>query len=197
MENVKTRESQSDFVWIFVGLLVGIAGTVGVQYWLSGERNSQSAPVAAVTAADMPVATGMTAEPSAGVMGAVQLGDATTTGAVGVVPAEAMATGANAKSALDSETGAMSAAATNSGPSAAQQVSLSSGMTYSETTSGYPIYTGRRAVDSSALPVETTESASMNEEATMSQSVGRNGLLANPCVDPASSKGKAYSSSWQ
>ncbi len=165
MESVKTHESKSKFVWIFVGLLVGIAGTVGVQYWLSGERNEQSAPVAAVTAADMPAATGTGGEASAGSAGTVPAGDAT--------------------------------AATNTEPNAAQQVSLRPGMTYSETTSGYPIYTGRRAVDSSAQPVETVESAPINEEATMSQSVGRNGLLANPCVDPASSKGKAYSGSWQ
>lgn len=51
---------------------------------------------------------------------------------------------------------------------------------YSETTSGYPVAVGRRAVDYSG-PVSLPP-----------QQVGRNGLLSNPPVDPPSTRGAAY-----
>jgi hypothetical protein len=79
-------------------------------------------------------------------------------------------------------------------------VSLSPGTHYSETASGYPIYTGGRAVDSlpAQIPVQFQQAESQNQvilpdAGQEAQQVGRNGLIANPCVDPPSSHGLAYS----
>ncbi|HEY9783875.1 MAG TPA: hypothetical protein V6D17_00645 [Candidatus Obscuribacterales bacterium] len=50
-----------------------------------------------------------------------------------------------------------------------------------ETVSGYPIYTGDKAID---YPIPMPP----NPHCT----IGRNGLQSNPCVDPPSCKGRAY-----
>jgi len=79
-----------------------------------------------------------------------------------------------------------------------QETALAPGMHYSETSSGYPVYTGGRAVDSSMAPL--TDSAQSQEviygqevSNLQPQQIGRNGLLANPCMDPISVHGLAYS----
>ena len=72
--------------------------------------------------------------------------------------------------------------------------SVSPGVNYSQTTSGYPIYTGGRAVDSPGLATQIPcQSQPMLVPMLPSLPVGRNGLLSNPCVDPASCRGLAYS----
>jgi hypothetical protein len=63
------------------------------------------------------------------------------------------------------------------------------GTVLSESSSGYPVYTGGRAIDSP--PVLFEGSNSIDAEAA-TQRVGRNGLLANPCSDPPSAHGLAY-----
>lgn len=65
---------------------------------------------------------------------------------------------------------------------------INPGQSYAETVSGYPIYTGARAVD--PLPV------SRDESQLPPQVPGRNGLLGNPCADPPSSHSTAYSRSY-
>jgi hypothetical protein len=174
MRSDEVQEPNNNFVWIFVGLLVGIASTIGVQYWLSNELGSESETAAAVTAADVPVKTASLAESTGG-------------------------TGASADGGAAPEPGVMTQSAeTSKSPAAGEQIILRPGTTYSESSSGYPIYTGGRAIDSEAEPMVNPETTvGEDEQGSMSQPVGRNGLLANPCVDPMSSKGKAYSSSWQ
>lgn len=70
---------------------------------------------------------------------------------------------------------------------------------YSESTSGYPIIAGRRAVDynSSGAITPSGNAIMVDETGTILQQtprpIGRNGLIGNPCVDPPSSHGTAYS----
>ena len=63
------------------------------------------------------------------------------------------------------------------------------GTVLSESSSGYPVYTGSRAIDSPPVLIEGSNS--IDAEAAPQQ-VGRNGLLANPCSDPPSAHGLAY-----
>lgn len=83
-------------------------------------------------------------------------------------------------------------------------------MEYEQTASGYPIVTGRRAVDSDAngstayggtseinMANATNNAAvAVNENGEVvtpePRPIGRNGLISNPAVDPPSSKGTAY-----
>jgi hypothetical protein len=70
-------------------------------------------------------------------------------------------------------------------------------MEYSESTSGYPIAVGRRAVDSTPEGFVTSGNAVLLDEsgAIMDpepRPIGRNGLVGNPSVDPPSSRGAAY-----
>src|SRR5205823_2445762 len=74
-----------------------------------------------------------------------------------------------------------------------QAIELPPGVSLSETTSGYPIITGTRAVDSP--PVVIPYNGGPMEEA-LPQPIGRNGLLANPCSDPISAHGAAYGRSY-
>jgi len=84
-------------------------------------------------------------------------------------------------------------------------------MEYEQTTSGYPIAIGRRAVDSDAngstayggTSEKNIENATNNAPVALDENgtvvtpeprqIGRNGMISNPCMDPASVKGKAYS----
>lgn len=87
-------------------------------------------------------------------------------------------------------------------------------MDYSQSRNGYPIAVGRRAVDSfvpggGVLPaiesdgggnviIDPTQSSNTMIDPTpgldtSQMTVGRNGLLGNPCSDPASCRGRAYS----
>ncbi len=84
-------------------------------------------------------------------------------------------------------------------------------MEYDQTVSGYPIVTGRRAVDSDANGSTayggTSEinmaNATYNAPVALDENgqvvtpeprtIGRNGLISNPPMDPPSSKGRAYS----
>lgn len=91
-------------------------------------------------------------------------------------------------------------------------------MDYGQSGNGYPIAVGRRAVDSyvpggGVLPaveggsgnnviIDGTQSSNTVIDPTpgldVSQmTVGRNGLLGNPCSDPASCRGRAYSTGAQ
>lgn len=91
-------------------------------------------------------------------------------------------------------------------------------MDYGQSGNGYPVAVGRRAVDSyvpggGVLPaVEAGGSNNVIIDGTQSSNtvidptpgldvsqmtVGRNGLLGNPCSDPASCRGRAYSTGAQ
>lgn len=72
------------------------------------------------------------------------------------------------------------------------------GQVYSETSSGYPIVTGSRAVDWGTQQVTYVldQQGEASQLVINGQPVGRNGLISNPCVDPASTKGLSYSRSY-
>jgi hypothetical protein len=68
---------------------------------------------------------------------------------------------------------------------------------YQQTSSGYTIYTGRKAVDSTqTVNVGTGAAYVVDQYGAQSdvsgQPIGRNGLRGNPCVDPASTYGASY-----
>lgn len=93
------------------------------------------------------------------------------------------------------EEASVAATANISQPALANQ--LAPGTCVSQTTSGYSIVTGSRAIDSPGVQVvESGQPVVINEQGSIvsleSQPVGRNGLLSNPPVDPPSSKGRAY-----
>ncbi len=77
-------------------------------------------------------------------------------------------------------------------------VVLNPGQAYSETASGYPIYTGSRAVDSAPVQIPLSQVPASQvpvmgaESEGCGMQIGRNGLLQNPCVDPPSVHGLAY-----
>jgi hypothetical protein len=77
---------------------------------------------------------------------------------------------------------------------------------YGQTASGYPISTGRRAVDyfdsaqgrviNTGVDPSATAGWAADDYSVPAQRLGRNGLVANPSVDPPSSHGAAYSRSY-
>lgn len=83
----------------------------------------------------------------------------------------------------------------STGSESSQQFELQAGQSVSLSTSSYPVVTGSRAVDHAANSPSFLESPEQTAEPLDLQRIGRNGLLANPCVDPASSYGAAYSRS--
>ncbi|HEY9790348.1 MAG TPA: hypothetical protein V6D22_08115 [Candidatus Obscuribacterales bacterium] len=74
---------------------------------------------------------------------------------------------------------------------------------YGQTASGYPIATGRKAVDyydsaqgrviNTGVDPGATAGWAADDYSVPAQRLGRNGLVSNPCVDPPSSHGAAYS----
>ncbi|MBX9685423.1 MAG: hypothetical protein K2X27_01900 [Candidatus Obscuribacterales bacterium] len=78
-----------------------------------------------------------------------------------------------------------------------QNIQLAPGTSYSETNSGYPICTGRRAVDWAPASIPAQDYQNQEIDQGPPQPIGRNGLLANPSSDPPSSHGLAYSRSYQ
>jgi hypothetical protein len=74
-----------------------------------------------------------------------------------------------------------------------------------QTVSGYPMAAGRKAVEyidpqqgayTGAQDPSTTAGWAPDDYTVAAQRVGRNGLVSNPCVDPPSSHGAAYSRSY-
>lgn len=82
-----------------------------------------------------------------------------------------------------------------SAAASSQQFELQAGQEVSFSTSSYPVVTGSRAVDHAANAPAFFPATEQTAEPLDLQRIGRNGLLANPCVDPVSSYGPAYSRS--
>lgn len=209
------RESQDDkwtlrTCFVAIGLLSGILFTVLFQQWISGHANGAKTSVAEVvnptpestTAMGspdrrggslgfgspwaMPVLVGSTAQassPDAAATSVLSAGGACAASTVNVVSSSANGSSVSA-----------SVGTTNGGTEL-----IPSGVYYSDSTSGYPISSGGRAVGS-GVPQMSTTTVYVDQGGNVvpsppAQAVGRNGLLSNPPVDPPSSHGTAYSRS--
>lgn len=169
-------------LWVTIGLVIGAVMMLAFQNWTGqNEQTAQkAAPAGTVEAQSVP--TQQAEPPSAVPQSAVPEGAKPTVAAAKMQPCPAP----------------LSSALTvlNQGlpyVQDSQTVILQPGSSYSETGSGYPIITGGRAVDSPSviIPQSTTVIYGPVDDLP-GQVIGRNGLLANPAVDPSSSHGLAY-----
>ncbi len=171
-------------MWVCAGLLIGALGTAAISWTSSphdaNARKSASSSIeepVAQTADDKPLPLGPVPIPSAN-------------------PCTAALSTLNAMHR--SQNSAQNYQQNQAVPQDQTQVSvdgqtviLAPGTSYAESSSGYPIYTGSRAVDSAAAEIPYSNNTASEELAP--QQIGRNGLVANPCADPPSSHGVAYS----
>jgi hypothetical protein len=223
------RESEDDkwalrtCILIAIGLLTGILLTVLVQKWTAGHANSANSANSVKTA----LAEVVTPTPESSIAmgspdrrgGSLGFGKPSPMPAVVGSSAQALApatsspatvssSGACAASTVyvvsagqNSSSVASSAGTTTTigGTTSGGTEMIPSGIYYSDSTSGYPISSGGRAVGSGVPQTNTTtvyvDQGGNVVPAPPPQAVGRNGLLSNPPVDQPSSHGTAYSRS--
>ena len=199
-ENQDDKWALSASLLIAVGLLSGILMTVLVQQWLSGHGSTNGKTAVAQIAnkaLSEPVQSpaklgGTSASTSAGAI----YGSPNVSSTVAIDPLQS--SGACAASTV-SPTITQQTSTVSQGTTAGATEMIPSGVYYSDSTSGYPISVGGRAVGS-GVPQTTSTTVYVDQggnvlPAPPMQAIGRNGLLSNPPVDPPSSHGTAYSRS--
>lgn len=176
----KDMEVLKGAIWLTVGLIIGAVVMVSVQYWsiiansdkgdgleksasLESSQNTVAVPCAPVQA------TANTTPPE-------------------LVPVPSPYPVSTALAALNGTSRSAVQVQTAVDP---QAPTLAPGTVLSESTNGYPIVTGGRAVDSPYRNIDPETNTELPP-----QQVGRSGLLSNPCVDPPSVHGLAYGRSY-
>ncbi len=193
--NEDNKEMQKTVLWVGSGLLLGVVFMLGF-YLIYINQDSAASKASTPSTIEEPVPT-------------------STTGGVvptGPVPVPSLTPCTTALSSLNGQqsqipVGSMpgqgmpavsqipgyspiQAATGQQGSANIQTINLAPGTSYSESSSGYPIYTGGRAVDSPPAHLPYSSQVVVEES---TQQIGRNGLVANPCADPPSVHGVAYS----
>lgn len=169
-------------IWVGCGLLIGALSMFAVQHFSSGQQQT-TAGAKQETPGEMNTSqseTSSTLQANTGSQSANPSGQQ-----MQVCPypvSSALATLNGSAGVNGSQTDSMPA------------TYLAPGTSVSESSSGYPIYTGGRAVDSPPVLIESSSGYMAAEAAP--QASGRNGLLANPCSDPPSAHGLAYGRSY-
>jgi hypothetical protein len=181
---------------VFVSILAGAIISVGIQHLGSGKHHHKQGQK--IASAESTVSADQSPNEAA------DESDLATSNESAAVSSKIPPAGTAPNPALESAHPVSEALSILNGPAAsivpqAQEATLAPGLHYSESSSGYPIYTGWRAVDSpmAALPSDSSQTQTVIYGQDVSnlqpQQIGRNGLLANPCVDPGSAHGLAYS----
>lgn len=170
-------------IWVTSGLVAGAALMWAIQYWTPNQEIVKQAADSDKDIVESAVARSQTLVPDHTALSAQAAANAEHK----LVPVPSPYPVSSALAVLNGNANQTIVETTQQ--TGVTYVNLAPGTSLSESTSGYPITMGRRAVDS-AFVVAPDSSSSITE--VPPQPVGRNGLLSNPCVDPPSTHGAAY-----